>query len=161
MDKKVQDGYKKEEYDFKNSTVVMKCEIKETKKAAAEQKKPHVYEAKTLKKYGIDKIIDGKTNSKDIREKIIEYIRGYNQLRELEDKNIENQKSVKYSTREEVLKKMGKELREDDIGGYFYHDVNGYELEHLVQAAVLLEDKPMDIEDWIHLYKHLVNYFGD
>ena len=96
-----------------------------------------------------------------VRSILMEHIRSYNQLRDLEDKNLENMKNLKYSTKNDKLKQAAEVLMRDDVGGFVYADVQGYELEGLVEIATFLEDKPMEVEDWVHLYKHLVDYFGD
>lgn len=129
-----------------------------------------VYDPATLKKYDIHGLLPslrgtGKSSSalsrEEIRTALIENIRSYNQLRDLEDKNLENMKNLKYSTKNDKLKKAAEVLQADDIGGFVYDDVQGYELENLIEVGSFLEDKPMEVEDWVHLYKHLVDYFGD
>ena len=128
------------------------------------------FDPATLKKYHLDKLLQTKTGPlrgsaqmtrEQVRSILMEHIRSYNQLRDLEDKNLENMKNLKYSTKNDKLKQAAEVLMRDDVGGFVYADVQGYELEGLVEIATFLEDKPMEVEDWVHLYKHLVDYFGD
>ena len=128
-----------------------------------EKTKPFEFNLETLKNFGVnsERVLGKAKTTEEIRDKIIQYIKTYNQLRDLEDRNLENSTNVKYSTRDEFFRKMKDRLLKDDLGGYMYQTVKGYDLEELIHIATELEDKQMEIEDWVHLYKHLVDYFGD
>ena len=140
----------------------MQEEVKRGEKENEKEKES--FDLKKMEKEGlVERVLEGKAGTqREVREKVVKFIRSYNQLRDLEDKNLENNTSVRYSTRDEIFIGLVKRLRKDDIGGYIYHDdVKGYDLEELIQIGAELEDKPMEVEDWVHLYKHLVKYFGD
>ena len=135
----------------------MQEEVKRGEKENEKEKES--FDLKKMEKEGlVERVLEGKAGTqREVREKVVKFIRSYNQLRDLEDKNLENNTSVRYSTRDEIFIGLVKRLRKDDMGGYIYHDdVKGYDLEELIQIGAELEDKPMEVEDWVHLYKHLV-----
>ena len=129
----------------------------------AEQIKPFQFNLEALNNHGVtsERVLGKAKTTEEIRDKIIQYIKTYNQLRDLEDRNLENSTNIKYSTKDDFFRKMKDRLLKDDLGGYMYQTVKGYDLEELIHIATELEDKQMEIEDWVHLYKHLVDYFGD
>lgn len=89
-------------------------------------------------------MLEGTKETEDIRKKIIDYIKTYNQLRDLEDKNMENKASLKYAeSRGDFFQKIVDRLLKDDLGGFMYQDVKGYDLEELVHVATDLESKVM------------------
>lgn len=97
-----------------------------------------------MKKYKIDtQVTEGATDTQNIREAIINYIRTYNQIRDLEDKNMENSTSLRYTSKDDFFRKMVERLRKDDLGGYMYQTVNGYDLQELIHIATELESKQM------------------
>ena len=97
-----------------------------------------------FKKHQVDKrVLENATDTASIRDKIINYIRGYNQIRDLEDKNMENKTSLKYADRGDMFQKIVERLQKDDLGGYMYQDVKGYDLEELIHIATELENKQM------------------
>lgn len=97
-----------------------------------------------MKRHQIDKrVTDGATDTETIREAIIKYIKTYNQIRDLEDKNLENSNSLRYTTKDDFFRKMVERLRKDDLGGYMYQNVGGYDLEELIHIASELENKQM------------------
>lgn len=97
-----------------------------------------------MKRNQIDKrVIDGAADTETIREALIKYIKTYNQIRDLEDKNLENSNNLRYTSRDDFFKKMVERLRKDDLGGYIYQNVAGYDLEELIHIATELESKQM------------------
>jgi hypothetical protein len=124
-----------------------------------ENKQNRMIDPKVLQRMGAEpSIVEAKTPEEQ-RSKIVEYIRTYNQLRELEDRNLENKSSIKYSSKGEAFRKIVNLLRQDDIGGYIYGDAKGYDLEQLIQVATDLEGKQMEVDDWAELYKYLIDYY--
>lgn len=98
-----------------------------------------------IKKNKIDtRVLDGATTPDEIRNKLINYIKTYNQIRDLEDKNLENKTALKYAeSRGDFFQTIVDRLQKDDLGGYMYQDVKGYDLEELVHIATELENKQM------------------
>jgi ubiquinone biosynthesis protein Coq4 len=98
-----------------------------------------------LRRYKVDEqVLKGAKETQEIRTKVIDYIRTYNQLRDLEDKNLENKNALKYAeSRSEFFRNIVNKLQKDDLGGYMYQDVKGYDLEELIQIATDLESKIM------------------
>jgi hypothetical protein len=75
---------------------------------------------------------------------MIDHIKSYNQIRDLEDKNLENKASLKYAeNRGDFFQAIVDRLQKDDLGGYMYQDVKGYDMEELVHVATDLENKVM------------------
>jgi hypothetical protein len=88
-------------------------------------------------------VLEGAKDPVTIRETLVNYIRTYNQIRDLEDKNLENSSSLRYTAKDDFFRVMVERLRKDDLGGYMYQSVNGYDLEELIHIAAEVENKQM------------------
>ena len=163
LDRKNQEGYPRAVLEQQSVVVIMAEESapeelkppqKKQPKRGAKEAKPKMdleepeprfrFDRKAYEDLGLEeRVLRGVKSQEDIRERLLWFIRSFNQLRDLEDKNLENNTSVKYSTRDEIFIDIKQRLKKDDVGGYIYQDVKGYDLEELIQIGAELEDKPM------------------